>query len=229
MPLVPRNLNPNNRLACNSAVLPFDFQCRPQPSQCQAPLFTAGFAGSKAWKTAIKFGPAKLVLPGLWMLLTLALTASADGVRVRDLVMVAGARDNQLVGYGLVAGLNGDGDKDPVYTKQTIANLLLRYGINVPATTLSAKNVAVVMVTADIPAFAKLGGRIFVIPIRVVMKRDGTVVSAEVVEKHDRLYRDIAISARNAVLLSSPILMPPGDFPATMHFTIILDPRDTQH
>jgi len=160
MPLVPRNLNPNNRLACNSAVLPFDFQCRPQPSQCQAPLFTAGFAGSKAWKTAIKFGPAKLVLPGLWMLLTLALTASADGVRVRDLVMVAGARDNQLVGYGLVAGLNGDGDKDPVYTKQTIANLLLRYGINVPATTLSAKNVAVVMVTADIPAFAKLGGRI---------------------------------------------------------------------
>ena len=76
---------------------------------------------------------------------------------------------------------------------------------------------------------AKLGGRIFVIPIRVVMKRDGTVISAEVVEKHDRLYRDIAISARNAVLLSSPILMPPGDFPATMHFTIILDPRDTQH
>jgi len=74
--------------------------------------------------------------------------------------MVAGARDNQLVGYGLVAGLAGQGDKDPVYTQQTIANLLRRYGINVPPTTLSAKNVAVVMVTADIPAFMKPGERL---------------------------------------------------------------------
>ena len=74
--------------------------------------------------------------------------------------MVSGARDNQLVGYGLVAGLAGDGDKDPVYTKQTVANLLQRYGITVPATTLSAKNVAVVMVTADIPAFVKSGSRL---------------------------------------------------------------------
>src|SRR5690606_28753823 len=78
----------------------------------------------------------------------------------RDLVMVAGARDNQLVGYGLVVGLAGDGDKDPVYTKQTIANMLQRYGINVPPSTLSSKNVAVVMVTADINAFMKSGGRI---------------------------------------------------------------------
>ncbi|HWD93776.1 MAG TPA: flagellar basal body P-ring protein FlgI [Verrucomicrobiae bacterium] len=84
----------------------------------------------------------------------------APAVQVRDLVMVSGARDNQLVGYGLVAGLAGDGDKDPVYTKQTVANLLQRYGINVPPTTLSAKNVAVVMVTADIPAFVKSGSRL---------------------------------------------------------------------
>lgn len=86
--------------------------------------------------------------------------ALAAGVRLRDLVMVAGARDNQLVGYGLVAGLAGDGDKDPVYTKQTVANMLQRYGINVPPTTLSAKNVAVVMVTADIPPFVRSGHRI---------------------------------------------------------------------
>jgi flagellar P-ring protein FlgI len=85
---------------------------------------------------------------------------SVAAVQVRDLVMVSGARDNQLVGYGLVAGLAGDGDKDPVYTKQTVANLLQRYGINVPPTTLSAKNVAVVMVTADIPAFVKPGSRL---------------------------------------------------------------------
>src|SRR6185312_12874223 len=84
----------------------------------------------------------------------------ARAAQVRDLVMVSGARDNQLVGYGLVAGLAGDGDKDPVYTKQTVANLLQRYGITVPATTLSSKNVAVVMVTADIPAFSKPGSRL---------------------------------------------------------------------
>jgi flagellar P-ring protein precursor FlgI len=94
------------------------------------------------------------------LFLLLAGTASASGVRLRDLVMVGGARDNQLVGFGLVAGLAGDGDKDPVYTKQTVANLLQRYGISVPATTLSAKNVAVVMVTADIPAFLKSGARL---------------------------------------------------------------------
>jgi flagellar P-ring protein precursor FlgI len=86
--------------------------------------------------------------------------ALAGAVPVRDLVMIAGARDNQLVGYGLVVGLAGDGDKDPVYTKQSVANMLQRFGIMVPATTLSSKNVGVVLVTADIPAFAKPGTRL---------------------------------------------------------------------
>ncbi len=83
-------------------------------------------------------------------------------MRVRDLVLVAGARDNQLVGYGLVAGLAGDGDKDPIYTKQTLANMLQQYGVNVQSMLmqLSAKNVAVVLVTADIPAFVKPGARL---------------------------------------------------------------------
>jgi flagellar P-ring protein precursor FlgI len=96
----------------------------------------------------------------LLVLLCAAVSASAGGVRLRDMAMVAGARDNQLVGFGLVAGLAGVGDKDPVYTKQTIANMLQRYGLNVPASTLSSKNVAVVMVTADIPAFVKPGERL---------------------------------------------------------------------
>lgn len=101
---------------------------------------------------------ASLLLP------TLALpafaTTSSTAVRIRDLTMVAGARDNQLVGYGLVVGLAGDGDKDPVYAKQTLANLLQRFGVTVPAAALSSKNVAVVMVTADIPAFIKPGARL---------------------------------------------------------------------
>ena len=74
--------------------------------------------------------------------------------------MVAGARDNQLVGFGLVTGIAGDGDKNPVYTLQSIANFLQRYGINVPPATLSSKNIAAVMVTADISAFKKNGSRL---------------------------------------------------------------------
>ncbi|MGO8697719.1 MAG: flagellar basal body P-ring protein FlgI [Limisphaerales bacterium] len=86
--------------------------------------------------------------------------ANAATSRIKDLAMVAGARDNQLAGYGLVVGLAGDGDKNPVDTIQTIGNLLQRYGLTVPIATLTAKNVAIVMVTADIPAFLKPGSRL---------------------------------------------------------------------
>jgi flagellar P-ring protein precursor FlgI len=95
--------------------------------------------------------------------LTAAGSAFAEGSRIKDIAMIAGARDNQLSGFGLVTGLAGDGDKNPVDTIQTVANMLQRYGLTVPASTLSAKNVAVVMVTADIPAFAKPGGRLDVV------------------------------------------------------------------
>lgn len=99
---------------------------------------------------------------GLLLLCGLGLMgpASFAGSRVKDLAMVAGARDNQLVGYGLVGGLAGDGDKNLVFTVQSVANMLQRFGINVPAATLQSKNVAAVMVTADIPAFVKNGTRL---------------------------------------------------------------------
>jgi len=84
----------------------------------------------------------------------------AVGSRIKDLTMIAGARENQLVGYGLVTGLAGDGDKNPVYTIQSIANMLQRFGVNVPAAALSSKNVAAVMITADVPAFVKSGTRL---------------------------------------------------------------------
>jgi flagellar P-ring protein precursor FlgI len=117
------------------------------------------FLASHAWSAPIK-AIMKSLLLALLSLTMATDTAWAEGTRVRDLVMIAGARDNQLVGYGLVAGLAGDGDKDQVYTKQSVANMLQRYGINLASSTISAKNVAVVMVTADIPAFAKPGSRI---------------------------------------------------------------------
>jgi len=88
------------------------------------------------------------------------LAGAGAGTRVKDLTMIAGARDNQLVGYGLVAGLAGEGDKNLAFTVQSIANMLQRFGITVPAATLQSKNVAAVMVTADIPAFLKPGARL---------------------------------------------------------------------
>lgn len=94
------------------------------------------------------------------LLLAAGSPAAGSSVLVRDITMVAGARDNQLRGYGLVTGLAGDGDKNPVYVKATLANLLQEFGVTLPPATISAKNVAVVMVTADIPAFAKEGSRI---------------------------------------------------------------------
>lgn len=99
-------------------------------------------------------------LAAVLALATAASAVASQGVRIRDLAMVAGARDNQLVGYGLVVGLAGDGDKDPLYAKQTLANILQRFGLTVPSTTLSSKNIAVVMLTADIPAFVKPGARL---------------------------------------------------------------------
>ena len=76
---------------------------------------------------------------------------------------------------------------------------------------------------------ARVYERPLVVPIRVTMKRDGTIASAEIVDldraKKDVIYRDVAIGARNAVTLSSPIALPPGDYPKEMHFTLNLDTR----
>lgn len=90
----------------------------------------------------------------------LALCTVARAARIKDLVIVEGGRDNQLVGYGLVVGLAGKGDSKLSYTVQSIANALQRFGINIPANTIKSDNVAAVMITADIPAFAKPGARI---------------------------------------------------------------------
>lgn len=82
------------------------------------------------------------------------------GSRIKDLTSVEGVRDNQLNAYGLVVGLAGSGDGKISETVQSLANMLERYGINVPADSLKSGNVAAVMVTADLGPFAKPGARI---------------------------------------------------------------------
>ena len=82
--------------------------------------------------------------------------------RVKDLVDVQGIRDNMLVGYGLVVGLNGTGDslKNAPFTEQSIQTMLERLGVNTRGQTMQTKNTAAVMVTANLPAFAAQGTRI---------------------------------------------------------------------
>jgi len=89
------------------------------------------------------------------------LAAPARASRIKDITIIEGDRDNQLVGYGLVVGLAGGGDSNPQATLHSVANVLQRYGITVnPAQDVTAKNTAAVMVTADISAFLKSGARI---------------------------------------------------------------------
>ncbi|HEY2069377.1 MAG TPA: flagellar basal body P-ring protein FlgI [Rhizomicrobium sp.] len=82
--------------------------------------------------------------------------------RVKDLVDVQGIRDNMLVGYGLVVGLNGSGDslRNAPFTQQSLNTMLERLGVNTRGTTMQTKDVAAVMVTANLPAFSAQGTRI---------------------------------------------------------------------
>ncbi|HID34949.1 MAG TPA: flagellar basal body P-ring protein FlgI, partial [Anaerolineae bacterium] len=81
--------------------------------------------------------------------------------RIKDIAQVQGIRINQLVGYGLVVGLNGSGDGTQAkFTLQSIANMMERMGINVDPNQVKVKNAAGVMVTANLPTFVKPGQRI---------------------------------------------------------------------
>jgi flagellar P-ring protein FlgI len=87
---------------------------------------------------------------------------AAAASRVKDIVAIEGVRDNQLVGYGLVVGLQGTGDslRNSAFTKQSIQGMLERLGVNTRDANLNTKNVAAVMVTANLPAFAAAGSRL---------------------------------------------------------------------
>lgn len=87
----------------------------------------------------------------------LLVTGIAQAERIKDLASIAGVRSNQLIGYGLVVGLDGTGDKTK-FTGQSLRNMLVEMGINIPpGTDPKSKNVAAVSVHADLPAFVKPG------------------------------------------------------------------------
>ncbi|MDX5361733.1 MAG: flagellar basal body P-ring protein FlgI [Alphaproteobacteria bacterium] len=92
----------------------------------------------------------------------LAPAAAAPEVRLKDIVDIEGVRGNDIVGYGLVVGLNGTGDsvRNAPYTEEALGNLLERLGVNVKGENFRPKSVAAVLVTATLPPFARPGRRI---------------------------------------------------------------------
>ena len=97
----------------------------------------------------------------LFVLFTgLIFPAAGSAARIKDLASIKGIRSNQLTGYGLVVGLSGTGDKDKVsFTRQALANMMEKMNIFIDQNQLKVKNVAAVMVTTDIPPFARIGDR----------------------------------------------------------------------
>ncbi len=112
-----------------------------------------------------------------------------EQVLVRDIATIGGVRDNPLVGYGIVVGLNGTGDRrQTIFTTQTLANVMQRMGVQIPPAAVRINNIAAVFVTGSLPAFARPG-----------MKLDVTVSSI-----------GDAKSLEGGVLLLTPLLGPDG-------------------
>ncbi len=103
-----------------------------------------------------------VLITALFAILFFANTAHAKTSRIKDIVNIEAVRENQLVGYGLIVGLNGTGDKlgNSPFTKQSLLAMLERLGVSVKGETINTGNVAAVMVTATLPPFTNQGSRI---------------------------------------------------------------------
>jgi flagellar P-ring protein FlgI len=117
--------------------------------------------------------------------------SSALATRIKDVATVQGFRENLLVGYGIVVGLNGTGDnlQNAVFTQKGLEEFLERLGVNIQGANIKTKNIAAVMVTSDLPAFSRQGGRI---DVKVSALGD-------------------AKSLRNGTLLATPLLGADGN------------------
>lgn len=118
---------------------------------------------AKAMKQAVGKSLVGMVAATLAALaLLLAFAPAANAARIKDVVAFEGVRDNMLMGYGLVVGLNGTGDKlqNNAFTEQSLIGFLERQGVNTRGLQLKSKNVAAVTVTAKLPPFARAGSTI---------------------------------------------------------------------
>jgi len=102
----------------------------------------------------------KFLIGLMWLFAALLVSDAARAERIKEVASIAGVRNNQLVGYGIVVGLDGTGDQttQTPFTVQSMINMLSRMGVTLPpGQSLQLKNVAAVMVTADLPPFARIG------------------------------------------------------------------------
>ena len=113
---------------------------------------------------AFKFMNRTRIQAAVVILSLFAFCAQSHAVRIKDIANIKGVRHNQLVGYGLIVGLNGTGDDDDLkYTIQSMAAMLQKMGVTVKAEDIESENVAAVMVTAELPPFARIGTQIDVL------------------------------------------------------------------
>ena len=132
---------------------------------------------------------------------TIPMIAQATPIRIKDLVEFDGVRSNDLVGYGLVVGLNGTGDglRNSPFTEEILSNILERLGVNVTGEQFRPKNVAAVLVTASLPPFARAGS-----PVDVTVSAIGD-----------------AKSLLGGTLIMTPLNAADGDIYAVAQGTII--------
>lgn len=133
----------------------------------------------------------KLILLAALLINTATYNAMAAASRIKDVTNVEGVRENILIGYGLVVGLNGTGDKlnNNAFTQTSLQSFLERVGVNIKGIQLKTKNVAAVTVTATLPAFARQGGKM---DVRVSAMGDAT-------------------SLQGGVLLATPLMGADGE------------------
>ena len=111
-----------------------------------------------------KFFKRTFIQVTLIVLAMIVFCAQGNAVRIKDIAIIKGVRPNQLVGYGLVVGLNGTGDDDDLkYTIQSLAAMLQKMGVTVRAEDIESENVAAVIITAELPPFARVGSQIDVL------------------------------------------------------------------
>jgi len=93
-------------------------------------------------------------------LLFLLLLSNIFGTQIKDVTNIVGVRENELIGYGLIVGLNGTGDGNSLFTQQSVANMLQSVNVKIDPNSIKPKNVAAVMITAKLPSFARQGDKL---------------------------------------------------------------------
>ena len=93
-------------------------------------------------------------------ILIISITSLFSSTKISDITSIVGVRDNQLIGYGLIVGLSGTGDSASVFTNRALSNILMNMNINISPNEIKSKNIAAVLITAKLNAFARQGDKI---------------------------------------------------------------------